>query len=205
VFASRATALYADDPLAALRDAGICVAYMPDPASLADIREAVSFLAAATGTARRGEEVLAKMDAEVDAIRKAAAAAAAAGGRPAAYFEIQAAPSPYSVGGGTCLDELIGIAGGENVFGGEDGVVAVQEADVAGRDPQVILTNVGYLDDPVAEIKARPGLAGTQAVQGGRVYRVDSFPSTFLNENVTVALRQMAEALHPGVAAALGG
>ena len=64
-------------------------------------------------------------------------------------------------------------------------------------NPDVIFTNVNYIDNPVEEILGRDGWAGVAAVANGQVYSVDNMSSSLPNENIITAMTQMAQALYP--------
>ena len=113
------------------------------------------------------------------------------------YFEISAAPYMYSFGNGVFLNEMIELIGTANILSGQDGWLSVEGETVVAADPDVIFTNVNYLDDPVAEILGRDGWAGVTAVVNRDVYYIDNMASSLPNQNIVVALRQMAEALYP--------
>ena len=76
------------------------------------------------------------------------------------------------------------------------------EETIVAADPDVIFTNVNYIDDPVGEILGRDGWAGVTAIANRDVYYIDSNASSQPNQNIVVALRQMAEALYPDYFAA---
>ena len=49
----------------------------------------------------------------------------------------------------------------------------------------------------MAEILGRDGWAGVTAVVNRDVYRIDNMSSSLPNQNIVVAMRQMAQALYP--------
>ena len=64
-------------------------------------------------------------------------------------------------------------------------------------DPDVILTNVNYIEDPVGEILSRPGWEEVTAVRDGNVYYIDNMASSLPDHNVVKALAEMAAAVYP--------
>ena len=188
-------------PYQPLIDSGVCVLCVPTSESIADVKADIEFLAAALGVPERGEEIVADMQAGLDAIA-ALAAGIPAEQRKSVYFEISAAPYLYSTGAGTYLHELIELIGAENILAGTEGWCSVEAESVVAADPDVILTNVNYIDDPVGEIMARDGWAGIAAVANGEVYPIDNMASSLPNENIVLAAQQMAAAVYPDVFAA---
>ena len=183
-------------PYQPLINAGVCVICVPTSESIDGVKSDIQFLAAALGANEAGQAVLNKLNAELDALA-ATAASIPEPQRKSVYFEISAAPWMYSTGSGTYLDEMITLIGGVNVLAGQDGWISVEGETIVAADPDVIFTNVNYLDDPVAEILGRDGWAGVAAVVNRDVYYIDNMASALPNQNIVVALRQMAEALYP--------
>jgi iron complex transport system substrate-binding protein len=113
------------------------------------------------------------------------------------YFEISAAPFMYSFGDGVFLNEIIEIIGAENILAGQDSWLSVAEESVLDADPDVILTSVNYIDDPVGEIKSRAGWQTITAVANGDVYYIDADASNRPNQNIVKALHEIALAVYP--------
>lgn len=184
------------DPFKPLADSGIRVVYIPTATSIEDIRRDTATIAALTRREREGDALLATMDRGIEEVREIARSIPAKE-RRTVLFEIAPAPYIYSFGQGVYLDELLSAAGAVNVFAGESGWIAVSGEHAVASNPDVILTNVNYLDDPVGEILSRDGWSGVPAVRDGRVYRIDSATSSQPTPDVVRALRQIAEAVYP--------
>lgn len=183
-------------PYQPLMDVGVCVICVPTSRSIDGVKSDIRFLADAFGVSEEGGKLLDELNAELDEL--AAIAAAVPGEeRKSVYFEISAAPYLYSTGSGTYLNEMIEWIGGVNVLVGQTGWISVEGEAIVAANPDVIFTNVNYIDDPVGEILARDGWAGVTAVVNGNVYSIDNMSSTLPNQNIVVALRQMLEALYP--------
>jgi iron complex transport system substrate-binding protein len=114
------------------------------------------------------------------------------------YLEISPFPNPVTMGRETFLDEMIEIIGARNVFADNTGWIAPSAEAILDRNPEVILTNVNFINDPLGEIKARQGFATVAAVQTGQVYAIDTDSSSRPSHRITLALRQMARAVYPG-------
>lgn len=194
VLVSGMTDISGSDLYAPLKDLGICVAAIPSAESIEGIRQDIAFLAACVGRASEGARLVADLDAALDEV---AAIGSTVTDKKTVYFEISAAPYCYSFGTGTFLNEMIELIGAENVLADQSGWLPVEEESAVAADPDVILTSVNYLDDPVAEILAREGWAGVTAVAKGQVYYIDAQSSGLPNENIVTALRQMAQAVYP--------
>ncbi|MDR2136631.1 MAG: ABC transporter substrate-binding protein [Treponema sp.] len=197
----------ADNPFKLLEDFGIRCFYIPTSASIAEIKRDIRAIAAELGVSSRGEEIVRVMEREIQAVSDIAGRFTAdpAFRRKTVYLEISPAPDLYSMGRGTFMDEMLEIAGARNVFSDMTGWIAPSAEAILERNPDVILTNVNFLPDPVGEIKARPSFASITAVREGQVYLIDTNSSSRPSQHITLALRQMARALYPQEYAALGG
>lgn len=184
------------DPFKPLSGAGISVVYLPTASSVRDIRDQVSLIAGLVGRQKEGTALTARMEGEIAAVR-AISDRIPRGERRTVLFELAPAPYIYSFGRGVYLDEILALAGAENALSDESGWIAVSAERVFACDPDVILTNVDYMDDPVAEIRSRAGWQALKAVREGRVYAIDSATSSQPSPEVTRALRQIAEAVYP--------
>lgn len=194
VFVSGVSVIEGENMFQPLVDMGVCIVSIPTSSSIAAVEEDIAFLAACLGRAEEGRQIVSGMQAEIDAI---AAIGETVTDRKTVYFEISAAPYCYSFGEGVFLNEMIDLIGAENVLAGQEGWLSVEEESVVSANPDVILTNVNYIEDPVGEILARPGWEGVTAVQNGGVYTIDNKNSSLPNENIVQALKEMAKAVYP--------
>ena len=194
VFVSGVSVIEGENMFQPLVDMGVCIVSIPTSSSIAAVEEDIAFLAACLGRAEEGQQIVSGMQTEIDAI---AAIGETVTDRKTVYFEISAAPYCYSFGEGVFLNEMIDLIGAENVLAGQEGWLSVEEESVVSANPDVILTNVNYIEDPVGEILARPGWEGVTAVQNGDVHTIDNKTSSLPNENIVQALKEMAKAVYP--------
>ena len=199
LFVSNMTLYDQSNPYQQLIDLGVCVLCVPTANSIATIQEDIAFIAAAMGKTAEGDTLIADMQAELDRI---AAIGATVTEKKSVYFEIGAAPNLYSFGTGVFLNEMIELIGAENVLADQEGWLAVEAETIVAADPDVILTNVNYIDDPVAEILGRSGWEGMSAVKNEQVFYIDNMASSLSNHNIVKALDQMAKAVYPDLFAA---
>jgi ABC-type Fe3+-hydroxamate transport system substrate-binding protein len=121
-----------------------------DAASIEDIRRNARRLGAWLGVPERAEELIGKIDAELDQVRRGAGPA-----RPVRAFLHVAQGSPLpedpllTVGGGTFLSELLAIAGAENVFAGSPELYpTVSREAVIARAPEVVIVAAPGVEVP---------------------------------------------------------
>lgn len=105
---------------------------------------------------------------------RVAALAERAEGLPTVSVFVELDATPYSVGPGSYLGELLTLAGADNVVPAELGDFPQVDPElVIARDPDVIL----LLDAPygvtAASVAARPGWSGLRAVERGAVLELD--------------------------------
>lgn len=190
------------DPFAPLRESGIQVVYLKTALTIEDIRGDIRALAELAeqagliGTEKKAETVIAIMDEEIAKIA-AISATIPADKRKTVMFEIAAAPYIYSFGSGVYLDELLTTVGAVNILGDQTGWLSVSGETIVAANPSVILTNIHYIDDPVAEICSRPGWETLSAVRENRVYRIDSNTSSQPAPGIITALKEIAQAVYP--------
>lgn len=183
-----------DDPFALLKEAGICVATIPSSDSIQGICDDILFIARITGTEGQGQEIVDGYLAQVEEIRKIGAAVPV---KKRVYFEIAPAPDLSSFGQKTFLNEFIEVVGAENIFADQEGWLMPSAESVVERNPEVILTNVGYVDNAVDAIKTREGWDAVSAVADGRVYQVDTNSAARPSQLSIKALWQIARAIYP--------
>ena len=184
----------AENPYQQLIDLGVCVACIPSSDSIEDIQSDVQFIADVLGKSKEGGELIKQMQKEIDSL---SAIAKTITDKKSVYFEISAAPYMYSFGNGVFLNEMIELIGAENILADQEGWLSVGEESVVAANPDVSLTNVNYIDNPTQEIMDRSGWDALTAVQNGDVYYIDNMASSLPNQNVVIAMKQMAEAIYP--------
>jgi iron complex transport system substrate-binding protein len=182
------------NPYQTLIDSGICVAVIPSSNSLDSIRQDIAFIADCMGEPSTATVIIDKMNDDIETIKNIGETITE---KKRVHFEIAALPYIYSFGKGTFLDEMITIIGAENVYGEEDSWIAVAEESAIASNPDVILTSINYIDDPVGEILNRTGWEAVTAVKNGEVYKFTSDQTDVPNQFVTEALFEMAKFVYP--------
>lgn len=186
-----------ENPFALLEEAGICVVFIPSSDSVQGIAEDILFLGQVTGAEETARTLALEVTGAVEEIRRIAAAIPEAE-KKTVYFEIGPAPNLYSFGSGTFLNEFIEAVGAENIFGGETGWISPSAEAVIEKNPDIILTNVNYIEDPIGEICGREGWESISAVKDSAVYSIDTNASSRSSHNAVKALREIARAVYPG-------
>ena len=160
-----------------------------DPQSLEEVYASIATVGAAIGEPGAAEDLVESMRLQIGQVSESVESA------PVRCF-IEIAQDPlFTAGAGTLLNELLEVAGGENVVT-EEGYVAYSIEQLVQADPEVYLATKGSMSNP-SDIEQRPGYANLAAVEAGRVAVLDdnlvSRPGPRLAEGVL----QIARALHP--------
>ena len=142
--------------------------------SVAGILAMIRSLGGMIGCAAGAEALAGRLEGELAGIRRAAAALPR---RPRVYFEEWDAPM---ISGIRWVSELIGIAGGDDVFPelaaaplGRDRIIADPLA-VVRRAPDIIVGSWCGKKFRPERVAARPGWAGVPAVSAGEIHEVKS-------------------------------
>ena len=128
-----------EDPYKSVSDAGIPVVYIPSSSSIDGIYKDIEFMAELVDAKDKGDEIIASMKKDVDSIKEIGSKIT---DKKKVYFEIGPAPTLYSVGKDTFINEMIQIIGAENIFADQDAWISPSEESVIDANPDVILTNV---------------------------------------------------------------
>lgn len=185
-----------DNPYQALIDLGIAVVQIPSSSSIADIQQDVLFIGDCVGAQDKAQALVDDMQAAIDEI---AAIGATVTEKKRVAVEVAALPYLCCAGGNTYLDEMLRLIGAENAYADSEPWASVTEEAAVAANPDVILTCISYLDDPVGEILGREGWGEVAAIKNGQVYRLDDESTNQPNHRIVIALRQMAEAVYPEI------
>lgn len=183
-----------EDPFKLIKEAGISVVYIPSSESIQGIYDDIMFLADITDKKEKGQQIVDNMKKEVNEIK---AIGETIKDKKKVYFEIGPAPNLYSFGNSTFLNEMIELVGAENVFKDEKAWISPSEESVIDKNPDVILTNVGYIKNPLDEIKSRNGWNNITAVKDNKVFLIDKNASSRPSHHAIKALKEMAVAIYP--------
>ena len=182
------------NPFKMFSNLGTCVMYIPSSSSIGGIKADIQFIAKVMDAVEKGEAIVADMESEIDRIKTIGETMT---DRKTVYFEIASSPYLYSFGKGVFLNEMIEIIGAENILADKKSWVAVADEVILKKNPDVILTNVDDLDDPVKTITLRPGWDKMTAVQNRNVFYIDASASSRPSHHIIKALQSMAKAVYP--------
>jgi len=183
-----------EDPFRVLEEAGIPVVYIPMSKSIEDIYRDIAFIADILKVQKNGEKVIETMKAQIAEITGRTANADI---KRTVYFEISAAPDMMAFGKDSFINDMISAINARNIFENDNWLVMPGAESIIERNPDVILTSVNYIDDPIGEIKSRAGFNHINAVKENRIYQIDNDSSSRPSTRVILALKQMSKAVYP--------
>lgn len=105
----------------------------------------------------------------------------------------------WTVGTGTFLDELLTLAGGQNIAAAKQGWFEVSAEEVVAQNPQMIIYP-NLKEDPnpiVVGIESRPGWDVIDAVKNKQMYGVTEDPFVRVGPRLADALLELAKVIHP--------
>lgn len=184
----------AEDPFKAISEAGIPVVYIPSSDSIEGIYKDIEFIAEVVNEEEKGQEIIDEMKSKVSEIK---AIGEKIEEKKTVYFEISPAPNLYSFGNSTFLNEMIEVVGAKNIFSDEEGWISPTAESVINANPDVIITNASYMENPTEEIKSRDAWENITAIKNNAVYLVDKNASSRPSQNAIKALEEIAKAVYP--------
>ena len=190
------TTVSGDDPFRLLKEMGLPVAYLSMSTDINGIYEDIAFIADLLSIKEAGNALINSMKVEVDELMKRTAEVKA---RRSVYFEISAAPEIFTFGKNSYINDMISVVGGRNIFENDNWVLSPSVEAIIERNPDVILTCVDYLDDPIGELKSRDGFDHISAVINNRIFEINTNSLVRPSSRILLALNQMARAIYPEV------
>ncbi|USS41502.1 ABC transporter substrate-binding protein [Thermococcus aggregans] len=162
-----------------------------EPQSIEEIYEAVELLGNVTNREDQAQKTIMEMKEKISSIQEKVENKE----KPRVLYIVWWDPL-ITAGNGTFIDELIALAGGENIFKDAQGWPQVSVEEVIARNPEVIILppNAGITADGLCDSP----LASTDAVKNGRVYTLSSDDIVSRpSPRIVEGLEEIAGFLHP--------
>lgn len=180
--------------LKGLEDAGIKVFAIQSAKSFDDVYGDIEQIATVTGIKDKGEKLnkdikgkIAEVQAKLKDVKEP----------KNIYLEISPKPDIYTAGSDTFQQEILNAANVNNVFADLQSWAPVSEEDIIAKNPDVILTTVGYVKNSTEEILSRDGWNSITAIQNKAVYYIDTDISNRPGPRIGEAVELIAKAVYP--------
>lgn len=175
-----------------LEEAGIkVVGFLPE--SIEQIYSTIERIGALTGVDESAQQLVNNLS-----IREEAALSKVKDAQKVSvFYEIWHEPL-MAAGPGSFLDQLINLAGGENIaFDADSPYPNYDMEQLVERNPKVYLTSNDFPEKTVESIKTRSGYENLDAVVNDRVYILDGNIMSRPGPRIIDALEILVEAIHP--------
>ncbi|MCC7358942.1 MAG: cobalamin-binding protein [Anaerolineales bacterium] len=186
------------DDVQKLADLGLTVFTTRIAGTIDDIYADITDVGTLIGKDEAAAALVAQMQARVAAVE---AATANVTERPTVFYELDATDpsSPYTTGPGTFNDQLINLAGGENVGNlSTEMYFQISLEQLVAADPQIIVLGSSLYGGQTPElVAARDGWANISAVKTGKVYTFNDNLISRPGPRIVDGLEELAKLIHP--------
>lgn len=180
------------DTVEALETLDIAVLAL-DPHSIEEIYANIEVIAIAAGKEQEGEALIGDMQTRLADISQKMSGISDSD-RPVVYYEVWY-PGPMTSGAGTFIDEMINIAGGENIAHDTAGWVTLQEEELLERNPEVIVH--GHYGVESSDFAQRDGWNVLAAIANSNIHFINPDIINRTGPRVVDAIEAMARIFHP--------
>lgn len=177
-----------------LEKAGLNVIYVPTGDSIESIYTSIEVISKTLAVEDKGTKLTSDLKKQISDLTEEFKVMGET--KPKVYFEIAPAPQAFTVGSNTFINEMIEIAGGENVFADKEGYFAPTQEEIITRNPDIIITNKNFTDDSVGDLKKLPGYEKINAVKNNRVYLVDTDKTSQPSTQIPEGIKEIANAIN---------
>ena len=171
--------------------------YVVDPKTYDGVMTEIANVGQLAGSTEQAQQVADTMQkAKDDAQAKVASLS-----RPATFLEIYSKPL-MTAGGDTFIDDMIGIAGGDNIGATAGSGFPNFSTEVLFKDdPAVYIADSGSMSKP-GDITKRSGFADLTAVKDGHVYVIDDNLIARPGPRLAQGLQELVKMIHPEASSA---
>ena len=200
VFTSGMSSVGGFAPFQSLIDSGVCVADIPSPSTLEGICDDIEFIGNCVG---KGPEalVLSKgFTAFVAAVEEVGKTIPADKQKTVlVMMNVPSADAPtiYTFGKGTYMDQMLTTIGAKNAFGDKEGWLSISVEDAIKANPDVILMDCDWMPGADEAVKKLAGWENVNAVKNGAVYQVKEDLCSRPNHHVSEAIIEWGKDVYP--------
>lgn len=180
-----------------LEDLGLTVYYLKNPADLAGLTPMLEAAGRMTGREKEAADLAASLE---DRVAKVTETIAQAQTTPKVFYELDGsdAAKPWTSGPGTFMDQMIRMAGGENVGAAmQDAWAQISLEQLLVADPDLILLGDAAYGMTVEQVLTRPGWQTLSAVQNGSIHAFNDDLVSRPGPRLVDGLEELARLIHP--------
>ncbi|MEM5774363.1 MAG: ABC transporter substrate-binding protein, partial [Anaerolineaceae bacterium] len=180
----------------ALKALGLTVFWQANPTDFEGLYQNIKDLGVLTGNSAKAEELVGSLQARVSAVTDKLADVAE---RPAVFYQLDSTDpaNPWTSGGGTFIDYIITMAGGENIAADLGAYAQISTEDLITRNPDVILMGDALYGITAESVAARPGWNVITAVQENAIFAIDPYILSVPGPRLVDGLEETARLIHP--------
>lgn len=195
-----AAGITAPDVIKKLEDLKLTVVVVGAPVTTFDtVKSDIQLAGQALGAQSGAKRVSDDIDRRVAAVKTKLAQATT---RPRVYWELDSTDpaKPYAPGPGSFIDDLIKLAGGQNVTASaKQAYSQVNAEEIIRADPEIIILSDAAYGTTPESVKARPGWDVITAVKNGKVFPIDDNLVSRPGPRIAEGLEAAARLIHPEV------
>ncbi len=186
------------DNIKKLEELKLTVVVVSSPkTTMASIMNDIALVGKVLGVPDKAKQVTDAMQKKLDSLK---AKAATAKSKPKVYWELDATDvtKPYTVGPGNFVNDIITLAGGENVFASVSSPYPqVGSEQVVAANPEVIILSDAAYGITVESVKARKGWDIIAAVKNNKVLPIDDTLVSRPGPRIVDGLEAALKLIHP--------
>lgn len=182
-----------EDFIEFMKAKGTDVIYVSDVKSIKNVYDCIREIGEKTERKSEAENIISKMEKEINEVKEISKNIEK---KKKVYFEISPFPSMYTFGKDVFMNEMLEIAGVENIFNDKSGWFIPSLEVIARRNPDIIFTSTYQVEDPIKEIIDRGNWNIIKAVREKRIYQI-SKEAVRPSIRVTEVIKKISEISYP--------
>ena len=182
-----------EDFIEFMKAKGTDVIYVSDVKSIKNVYDCIREIGEKTERKSEAENIISKMEKEINEVKEISKNIEK---KKKVYFEISPFPSMYTFGKDIFMNEMLEIAGVENIFNDKSGWFIPSLEVIAKRNPDIIFTSTYQVEDPIKEIIDRGNWNIIKAVREKRIYQI-SKEAVRPSIRVTEVIKKISEISYP--------
>lgn len=189
--------LSSPDLVKSLEQLNLTVYYLNNPLDLNGMYTNLLIVAQLAGKQTQADTLIQSLKQRVTVVTGKLASSAA---KPKVYYELDGTDpaKPYTAGPGSFMDNLISLAGGQNVASGlKDAYAIISPEVLVAQNPDIIILGDAAYGTTPDSIGKRPGWESIAAVKNNKIYPFDDNLVSRPSPRLVDGLEALAKILHP--------